>query len=231
VVSALLLVLAAAAALYVGVLRTPARPHPGALATNKPKTVSTPAPSPTPTLGPYGHIATRADDPLPLTIAQLYPPAFAAPGGSVLRTADRIGTNCGAAVAGSNLQAALSSAGCNQVVRATYLQAKRTLMGTIGVLNLRSGNAAKAAARSAGPANFIAQVPGRNAPTSKIGQGTGIEEAFAKGHYLILIWAEFTDLRRPKDSQQRNELAQFMNQLLEKTANVSLTNRMLTGSP
>ena len=53
----------------------------------------------------------------------------------------------------------------------------------------------------------------------------------AKGHYLILIWAEFTSLRKPKTSAQRTAIENFMTQLLDNTANVSLTTRMLTGTP
>ncbi len=230
VAGALVLVLGAAGALYVGVLRTPAKPHTTSQSVKSAATAS-PTPSPTQTLGPYGRIATRGDDPDPLTIAQLYPPKFVVFGVTMVRTADQIGTNCGAAVAGSGLQQALSAAGCNQVVRATYLTVKQGMMGTIGVLNLTSGSAAKRTTLATGANNFIAQVPGRKAPTSKIGQGPGIEMAAAKGHYLILIWAEFTNLRGPKTAAQRKELASFMTELLNKTANVSLTNRFLTGRP
>jgi pentapeptide MXKDX repeat protein len=229
--SALLLVAGDATALYFGVLRSPAKTRPPAAQTTKRPSAPSPSPSPSPTLGPYGHIGTRTGDPQPLTIAQLYPAKFAASGGTVTRTADRIGHGCGGAVVGSSLQSALSTAGCDQVARATYIAPKRGLMGTIGVLNLKSGSAAKAAARAAGANNYIAQVPGRKGPTRKIGQGTGVEEFTAKGHYLILIWAEFTDLRKPKTAGQRTELGTFMNDLLDKTANISLTNRMLTGKP
>ena len=116
------------------------------------------------------------------------------------------------------------------MVRATYLGATLKMMGTIGVFNLKTGPAAKKAASSAGAVNFVAQLRAHKGPTSKIGKGTGIEEAAAKGHYLILIWAEFTDLRKPKNNNQRSELVRFMRQMLDKTANVSLANRMATGT-
>ncbi len=104
-------------------------------------------------------------------------------------------------------------------------------MGTVGVLNLSTAKGAKAAASSANASDFISQLTGKNGPTRKIGRGTGIEEAAAKGHYLILIWAEFTTLHRPRTTAQRTEVVQFMTELLQHTANVSLTNRMLTGTP
>jgi hypothetical protein len=103
-------------------------------------------------------------------------------------------------------------------------------MGTIGVFNLRTAAAARTAARSAGPGSFVAQLKAKHGPTSKIGTGLGIEEAAAKGHYLILIWAELTSLKKPNPAQQ-STLEQFMTSLLDKTANVSLTDRMLSGSP
>jgi hypothetical protein len=103
-------------------------------------------------------------------------------------------------------------------------------MGTIGVLNLSTAKAATTVARTADANDFISQLPGKHGSTTKIGQGTGIEEAAAKGHYLILIWAEFTNLRKPRPAQLAT-VEQFMNELLQNTANVDLTHRMLTGTP
>ena len=67
-------------------------------------------------------------------------------------------------------------------------------------------------------------------PQNRAGNGHR-GEAAAKGHYLILIWAEFTNLRKPRTSAQLKTVEQFMTELLQNTANVSLTNRMLTGTP
>jgi len=226
---ALLLVVAAASALAYVVLRNPAKPRQPAATAAKSTPASTPSPSPS--LGLYGHIGSRKTDPQPLTVAQLFPASFKVSGVTVVRTDSSHGGNCASAVIGSSLQSAVGAAGCDQVVRATYLSTSQKMMGTIGVLNLSSGNAAKTAARSAGATDFIEQLAAHQGPSSKIGKGTGIEEAAAKGHYLILIWAEFTSLRKPTTAQQRAELEQFMTQLLEKTANVSLTNRMLNGTP
>jgi hypothetical protein len=227
---ALLLVLFAGGALYLGARLTSSPPKSAAGHQAKPRTQAAPTPTPTPTLGPYGHIGSRQQDPAPLTIAQLYPVSFTAAGTSFDRTSSRLSGDCIDAVVGANLQSAVSSAGCSQAARATYLAAQRGVMGTIGVLNLRSAKAATRAANAAGASNFIARLPGKSGPTHKLGQGTGIEEAAAKGHYLILIWAELTDRRRPKASQ-RPGLEQFMTELLQNTANVSLTNRMVDGTP
>ncbi len=229
VTAALLLVLAAVAALSYAVLHNPAKPRPAVAspAVGKPS----PAPSPSPTLGPYGDIGSRKADPVPLTAAQLYPASYHAAGATVTRTASGKSGNCASDVDGARIQSAVGAAGCDQVVRATYLSSGQGVMGTIGVFNLSTASGAKKAAKSAGASDFVKQLAAAHGKTSKIGQGTGIEEAAAKGHYLILIWAQFADLHKPKNASQRAQIEQFMTGLLDNTANVSLANRMLTGTP
>ncbi len=226
---ALLLVLTAAATLAYTVLRNPDKPKPLATAsTKKPKV--TPSASSSPSLSPYGHIASRQSDPQPLTVAQLFPAGFTVSGKAVTRTASAISKRCGGAVTGSGIQSAVSSAHCNQAVRATYLASSQGLMATVGVLNLGTAGRAAKAAKAADASDFISQLKGKRGPTRRIGNGTGIEEALAKGHYLILIWAEFTSLRKPRTTAQRTKVENFMTELVDNTANVSLTNRMLTGT-
>jgi hypothetical protein len=227
--TALVLVLAAAAALSYAVLRGSGTPKAGAAA-GKSATTSVSAAA-SPSLGPYGHISSRKTDPTPLTVAQLFPATFTVGGTSVVQTATASNKNCTAQLVGSGIQGAIGSAGCSQVIRATYLSSSQGLMGTIGVLNLSTANGAATAVRSADASDFISQLTAKNGPTSKIGQGTGIEEAAAKGHYLILIWAEFTSLRKPRTSAGRAMIEQFMTELLENTANVSLANRFMSGAP
>jgi hypothetical protein len=229
--TALVLVLAAAAALSYAVLRGSGSPHAAGPAASKPPASPSVSAAASPSLGPYGHISSRSADPTPLTMAELYPTTFTVSSTSVLRTAASKGTNCAAELVGSRIQSAIGSAGCNQVVRATYLASAQGLMGTIGVLNLSSAKAAAKAVRSADASDFISQLGAKHGPTHRIGQGTGIEEAAAKGHYLILIWAEFTNLRKPRTTGQRTAIEQFMTELLQNTANVSLTSRMLSGAP
>jgi hypothetical protein len=189
------------------------------------------SPSPSPSLGPYGHIASRQADPQPLTLAQLFPQRFAVGSATVIRTTRSIGRNCTADITGSALQEAVNGAGCTQVARATYLETAGKMMGTIGVLNLGTAANATAVVHAADPSNYISPLTATSGPTHSIGQGTGIEEAAAKGHYLILIWAEFTTLKKPANAQQKAGLENFMTQLLHNTANVSLTARMLNGAP
>jgi len=89
-------------------------------------------------LGKWQHIGSRAKDPQPLTIAGLYPPQFSLNGKSYVRTAASATKTCSLAVYGADLQAALQSGKCTQVVRASYVSGDGTMMGTVGVVNLVS---------------------------------------------------------------------------------------------
>ena len=210
---------------------------PGATAVSQQTAASTrpsptdPAPSPSPSLGPWGHIGSRALDPVPLTLTELFPAQFAGAGTSYVKTVQKAKTRCTAALMGSQLIAAVSKAGCTQAMRASYLSADHKLMGTIGVLNLVTAAAAEKAGKVAGPAEFIAQLPAATGPTRNLTKGTGFEAAEVKGHYLVLVWVEFANLRAPGSAAQRTELDAFISLLFQDTANVSLATREVTGSP
>jgi hypothetical protein len=191
---------------------------------------STAAASPSPTLG-FGHIASRTADPLPLTVAQLFPSAFTVDGVAFSRTTSEPKGTCSSAVIGTALQAAVPARTCTQVVRASYLAPAEKAMGTIGVLNLSTAATATHAGHAADTADFIAQLKGLSGPTRALGQGAGLEEAATKGHYLILIWAQFVNSASPKSPAQQAQLKNFMTQLFDETANVSLSNRMVSGTP
>ncbi len=187
--------------------------------------------SPTPSLGPWKHITTRSEDSVPLTLTELFPAQFSSGGTSASRTIDQAGHDCPAAVLGAGLQSAVGKAGCTQVMRASYLTTDQKIMGTIGVLNLVNDAAAQRAGQATGSAEFIDQLPAAHGPTHNLAKGTGLEEAVYKGHYLILIWAEFSNLHTPSTAAQRAELKTFSDNLVSGTANVSLTSRMVIGKP
>jgi len=182
-------------------------------------------------LGKWQHIGSRSKDPQPLTIAGLYPPQFSLNGTSYVRTAASATKTCSTAVYGADLQAALQSGHCSQVVRASYLSGDGTMMGTVGVVNLTSSNAAEKAGKATGPQEIIAPLTAKKGPTKKLGTGTGVVQAEIKGHYLILMWAEFTNLKAPSGQAQRQALEQFAANLVTGSANINLSTRMLTGKP
>ena len=191
---------------------------------------STASSSASPSLGPWRHIATRADDPTALRLTELFPARYSA-SGTVTRTIQRAGRNCPNTVLGNKLRAALRKAGCSQVMRASYLSAGQKIMATIGVLNLANVTDAERAGRATGATAFIKQLPAAHGPTKNLMKGTGLEEAQIKGHYLILTWAEFTNLRAPGRAARRTELDTFSRQLVTSTAGISLTSRMVLGKP
>jgi hypothetical protein len=202
--------------------------HPPAVAPSQP--VATASASPTPTLGPWKHIANRTLDTLPLSLKELFPARFTA-GLVGVRTVDRAGDKCTHAVIGSALQAAVHKAHCTQVLRASYLSGGRKLMATIGVLNLLNVKAAERAGRASGTHQFIKQLAAKHGPTRRLSKGTGLEEADVLGHYLILTWTEFSNLHKPSGKKQLAELKKFSADLITGTANISLTSRMVTGAP
>jgi hypothetical protein len=186
--------------------------------------------SASPSLGPWKHITTRAEDPAALTLTELFPSRYAA-SGTVVRTTQRAGRNCPGMVLGNRLRGALHKAGCTQVMRASYLSAGQKIMATIGVLNLANVTDAERAGQSTGATAFIKQLPAAHGPTRNLIKGTGLEEAQIKGHYLILTWAEFTNLRAPSTAARRTELDTFSRELVANTAGISLTSRMVFGKP
>jgi len=186
--------------------------------------------SSSPSLGPWKHITTRAEDPAALSLTELFPARYPA-SGTVVQTIQRSGHNCPGTVLGNRLRAALRKAGCTQVMRASYLSAGQKIMATIGVLNLANVTDAERAGQATGATAFIKQLPGAHGPTKNLMKGTGLEEAQIKGHYLILTWAEFTNLRAPGSAARRAELDTFSRQLVASTAGISLTSRMVFGKP
>ncbi len=189
------------------------------------------AATPTPPHGIWEFIGSRKTDPAPLTLTEIYPPAFIVKGVPFHGTAFKQSRNCHAALIGTGLQQAVKKAVCTQALRATYVARLDKEMATIGVFNLYSAKTAEAAATHVGRSQFVTQLTSKKGFTSKIGQGTGLEEALVKGHYLVLVWAEKTDLTAPKTKWQRSHLTGFMNTLIAKTVNGSLSVRMVEGKP
>jgi hypothetical protein len=184
-----------------------------------------------PALGKWQHIGNKNQDPAPLTLAQLYPPQFVLNGSSYQRTAATVTKNCSLAVFGSDLQAALQAGDCTAILRASYLLGNGTMMGTVGVANLDSSSAAQKAGQATGPQNIIAPLSGKKGPTAKLGSGTGVVQAEIKGHYLILMWVEFTSGKSPSTAAQRQQLETFAANLVTGSANIDLSTRMLSGKP
>jgi hypothetical protein len=177
-------------------------------------------------LGRWQHIGTRAQDPQPLTLEQLFWPQFDQAGSSYVRTAASVTKNCSLAVLGAALQAALQAGDCTQVLRASYISGTGTMMGTVGVANLISSAAVAKAGQVLGAKEIIAPLAAQKGPTSKLGDGTGVVQAEIKGHYLILMWAEFTTLKYSSTPAQRRQLEGFAANMVFGSANFDLSVRL-----
>jgi hypothetical protein len=186
--------------------------------------------TPTPPAGKWEYIGSRVTDPTPLSLRELFPASFVTGGVYYHVTITRRGHDCHTALIGGALQAAVRKANCTQDLRASYVSRIENAMATIGVFNLADATGAASAALHAGRSQFVAQLAAKNGVTSKIGQGTGIEEALVKGHYLVLVYAENINLAAPKTNWQRRHLTIFMNTLIAQTINASLSYRMVDGA-
>jgi hypothetical protein len=184
-------------------------------------------------LGTYCHIEAATDDPKPLTVAELFPPAFAneKDKASYSLVSTKEDKTCGNAVIGTALVNALKTGKCTQVMRASYVSGDNKIMGTIGVINVSTTNEAHYAGKVVGQNDFIAPLTSKKGVASKLGNGTGVVEAEFKGHYLILTWSEFVNGANPTTKAQDNQLEQFSNDLVAGTANIDLSQRMVTGVP
>jgi hypothetical protein len=164
-----------------------------------PAAAPTTAPPPTPTVNPTpsptetgrgGRLASRATDPEPLTLNEVFKArSFKIGGKRYLMAARRSERKCSPPTHGVNFRKALTKAGCTQVLRATF--SNGTLIGTIGVINLRTQTAAETAqVASRDKDAFIMALPGAGT-TKKIGQGLSLTTAEVDGHYLIMSWVQY----------------------------------------
>ena len=234
-----IVILGAAAVLVLGIAGAAAYKYvgsPSPIAT--PSSLKLPASDPTAgsplfsaKLGKWQHIDTRKLDPAPVTVNGLYPPAFMYPavnGTQYLRATASLTKTCGLAVFGDLLQAALQSGGCSQIVRASYVSGNGQIMGTIGVANLSSAYEAELAAKTTGSDELIAPLTATKGPTRNfLKSGTGLAYAEIKGHYLILFYVEFTDLKSPSGNAQKQELLNFADGMFGGSANIGLSDRLL----
>lgn len=153
----------------------------------------TPAPSPTPTATATGRgdrLQSRATDPRPLTLNEVFKDkSFKSGSRRYYMTGRRSERKCTPPTHGTKFRKVLTKGGCTQVLRATF--SNGSLIGTIGVLNLRTETAAEAAKEESRDKDaFILALPGVGS-TKKIGQGLSLTTAEADGHYLIMSWVQY----------------------------------------
>jgi hypothetical protein len=147
---------------------------------------------------------SRATDPVPLTLSEIFRHRRFTVGGTrygiTVWRADRI---CTRTVHGATLMAALRKGSCSQVMRATFASADGKLIGTVGVANLRTATAAKAATRVWNAKDaWLQPVPGPGI-TKNIGTGSALGSFQNKGHYLLMTWVQQPSGKAIPTAQQK----------------------------
>jgi hypothetical protein len=156
-------------------------------------TAPKPTPSPTPTATETGRgdrLQSRATDPRPLTLNEVFKTkTFTSGGHKYYMTGRRAERKCSPPTHGVTFRKALAKGGCTQVLRATF--SNGTLIGTIGVINLRTQAASEAVQVASKQKDaFILALPGAGT-TKNIGQGLSLTTAEVDGHYLIMSWVQY----------------------------------------
>jgi hypothetical protein len=207
---------------------------------NKPKDAATsqaapppptvnPTPSPTET-GKGDRLQSRATDPKPLTLNEIFKTRkFKAGGRSYVVTARRSERKCTAGAHGTTFRKSLVKGRCTQLLRATFSNGK--LIGTIGVLNLKTqaaANAAQAASRAKDA--FVMPLPGAGT-TKKIGQGLSLTTAEADGHYLIMSWVQYPTGKKITKSDYGAVASFVRNATLGSNLRPALNYRSMEGKP
>ncbi|TDC44181.1 hypothetical protein E1281_34435 [Actinomadura sp. KC345] len=168
------------------------------------RAAATPTPTPTPTkpvLTPV-KLKTRATDPKPLTLKEVFGNGkFNARGHKYVRTAVNHKRSCTAAVGGKELEKYLKAGDCTQALRATYAltggRLKGQLIGSVGVFNLKSEAAAKLAVKAAADDDaFLQALPGKKGISKTNGRGEALGTSQARGHYLLMTWVQRPDGKR-----------------------------------
>ncbi|WP_198167357.1 hypothetical protein, partial [Microbispora sp. ATCC PTA-5024] len=208
-------------------------------AKNETKPVAAPVKPPTPSPlvpdapgGKYGYAASRATDKIPLSVGEIFgKKKVTNKGRSYTRTAWRKEKSCADGVTGSKIAKALKDGGCTQLIRASYVDAKGTIIGTVGVANLKTSAAAKKTASAGGGGertDFLKPLPGKDEASKHLGSGEAYAGGWTHGHYAVLLWFQFKDGHQPGKSELK-KLYQTAVDITDATVFPALETRSLTG--
>ncbi|GLW96291.1 hypothetical protein [Microtetraspora sp. NBRC 16547] len=199
------------------------------------RAVSTPTPTPVTTPGPggkYGYAGSRTTDKTPLTATELFGQKKVTNGTrSYLRTKVNKEKTCNDGVSGEKITKALKAGGCTQLIRASYKDSKGTIIGTIGVANLKTTTAATKVASAGGGKerqDFLKPLPGTDDVSKLLGTGDAYAGGWVHGHYTVLLWFQFKDGHNPNKTELK-QLYRAAMDITEKTVFPALDTRSLTG--
>ena len=132
---------------------------------------------------------------------------------------------------GQDLTSALQDGKCTQVLRASYLSATARSWAPSASINLSTTNEAHHAGKVVGKNDFIAPLSTTKGVASKLGKGTGDRRGGVQGPLPDpdLVRVRRRDAPANDDAGQTSS-KQFSNDLVAGTANINLSQRMVTGA-
>ncbi|GLX04000.1 hypothetical protein [Microbispora sp. NBRC 16548] len=184
--------------------------------------------------GKFGYTASRATDKSPLSLRELFPKGkFVKNKRSYVRTAFRKEKKCADGVTGDKITKALKAGGCTQLLRASFADSKGTVIGTVGVANLKTSATAKKVASAGGGGerkDYLKPLPGKDEATKHLGTGEAYAGGWTHGHYAVLLWFQFKDGHKPAKNELKR-LYQTAVDVTDATVFPALDTRSLNGGP
>ncbi|MBG0829586.1 hypothetical protein HS041_17605 [Planomonospora sp. ID67723] len=136
-----------------------------------------------PSSGHYAPIATRALDPEPLTVAEIFPGDSVTSGETTMVSkGTEVLTDCAEAVWGGAQSAV---AGCSQAMRAHYLTSDGRVWGQFLIVNLADSAAADRFVAALKDGGFVRPAPGT---PEGFDASRSWAQARALGHYATVSW-------------------------------------------
>ncbi|GAA4568488.1 hypothetical protein GCM10023193_50080 [Planotetraspora kaengkrachanensis] len=196
---------------------------------------------PTPTIvvpsgpgGKFGYAESRATDKSALTVKELFgKKKITQNKHSYQMTVWRTEKKCADGISGTKITKALKSGSCTQMIRASFRDAKGSIIGTVGVANLKTAGGAKKVASAGGGGertDYLKPLPGKDSVTKNLGAGEAYAGGWTHGHYTVLLWFQFKDGHKPSKTGLK-QLYQAAVDITDATVFPALETRSLTGGP
>ncbi|WP_406318806.1 hypothetical protein OHA77_15520 [Streptosporangium sp. NBC_01639] len=180
----------------------------------------------------FGFAASRTTDPTPLSLNEVFKHKAVTMGRQkYAMTTRRLDKKCKDAVVGDKLQKALTAGKCTQLLRASFRDASGTIIGTVGVANLKTSAAAsKVISAGAGKSReeYLKALPGKDKVTKFLGTGEAFAGGWSHGHYAVMVWFQYKDGHLPKKTEVK-KLNQAAFGATDATVTPVLESRSLTG--
>ncbi|NUP68344.1 MAG: hypothetical protein HOV96_27755 [Nonomuraea sp.] len=194
-----------------------------------PTRTSAPLPSAPP--GKYGFAAERTTDPDPISVKEIFgsKKKFTVAGRPYEMTITSKDKKCTDGALGDKLQKALKAGKCTQLVRASFRDKSGTVIGTVGVANLKSSSTASKVAKVGDASNYVKPLTGKDSVTKFLGSGSGGAKISTHGHYAIMVWFQNKDGSKP-DKKESKRIFEAISDVTGATVFKALDNRSVTGS-